>query len=89
MNSEIEITYYFMRKLKESVVQHDSHLPLLTNKQLKGYVLDGRHTGIATNNHPTWVDQLVEVKVIHSGCVQYGRPEVRDNHKGGAALKYF
>ena len=83
------ITYYFMCKLKKSTVQQDSHLPIFSSKQLKVYVLGGRHTGTATNKHPTGLDQFVEVKVIHSGCVQYGRPEVRDNHKGAAAVQYF
>jgi len=52
-------------------------------------VPNGLHTGIATSKHPTGVDQFIEVKVIHSGCVQYGRTKVRDNHKGTAALQYF
>ena len=90
MNNETKITYYFMRKLKDSAALHDSHLPLLTSRQLRRYVPDGRHDGIATNKHPTGVYQFVEIKVNHSGCVQYGRPEVRDNHnKGGAAVQYF
>jgi len=55
---------------------------------LKGYVQDGRQTGFATNKHPSGIDQFIEVKVIHSVCVQYGRPDVRDNHKR-AAVQYF
>ncbi len=78
-----------MRKLKESAVQQNSHLPLLTSKQVKGYVPDARHTRIATNKHPTGVYQFIEVKVIHIGCIQYGRPKVRDNHEEAAAVQYF
>ena len=78
-----------MRKLKESVCQHDSHLPLLTSKQLKGYTPDGRHIGIDSNKHPTRVDQFIEVKVIHNGCVHYGRPDVLDNPKEAAASHYY
>jgi hypothetical protein len=89
LTSETEITYYFIRKLKESVVQQSSHVPLLMSKQLKGYVPHARHTGIATNKYRTGVDQLIEVKVIHNGCVQYGRPEVRDSQDGAAAVQYF
>ena len=61
---------FTMRKLKESKVQKTAHLPLLASTQLKGYVPDGRHTGIATNKHPIGVDMFIEVnKVIHNGCV--------------------
>ncbi len=56
LNNESEITYYFMRKLKESAVQQDSHWPLLTSKQLKRYVPNGRRTCIATRKYPTRVD---------------------------------
>jgi hypothetical protein len=86
--SDTEITYYFMRKLKENAVKQTAHLPLLTNKHLKGYVLDGRHTEIASNTHPIGVDQFIKVKVIHNGCVQYWLPDARDNHKGVAAVEY-
>ncbi len=78
-----------MRKLKESAVQQTAHLPLLTSEHLKEYVPDERHTGIATNRHPIGVDQFIEVKVIHIICVQYGRPDVRDNHKWAAAVQYY
>jgi hypothetical protein len=78
-----------MRKLKESAIQQTAHLPLLTGKHLKGYVPDGRHTGIATNMHPIGVDQFIGVKVIHNGCVQHGRPDVRNNHKRAAAVQYY
>jgi len=64
-------------------------MPLLTSKQHKGYVPNGRYVGIATSKHPTGVDQCIEVKVIHNRCVKYGRPEVRDNHKEIAAVQYF
>jgi hypothetical protein len=63
-------------------------MPLL-GKQLRGYVPDGRQTGIASNKRPVGVDQFTEVKVIHSGAVQYKRPEVRDNPRGSAAVNEF
>ena len=88
LTSDTEITYYFMRKLKESAFPQTAHLPLLTNMHLKGYVPDGRHTGIATNKHPIGIDQFIEVKAIHGEYVQYERPDVRDNHKGTAAVQY-
>jgi len=50
---------------------------------------DGRHTGIAKNKHPSGIDRFIEVNVIHSGCVQYGQPDVRDNHKGATAVQYY
>jgi hypothetical protein len=89
LTSETEITYYFMGKLEESAIHQNSHLPILTSKQLKGYVPNARHTGIATNKHPTGVDQFIEVKVIHNGCVQYGGPQVQNNHEGAAVVQYF
>jgi hypothetical protein len=60
-------------------------MPLL-GKQLRGYVPDGRQTGIASNKRPAGVDQFTEVKVTHSGAVQYKRPYVRDNPRGSAAV---
>jgi hypothetical protein len=71
LTSDTEITYYFMRKLMESLVQQTAHLPFLTGKHLNGYVPNGRHTGIATNKHPIGIDHFIDVKVIHNGCVQY------------------
>ena len=32
---------------------------------------------------------FIEVKDIHNGCVQYGRPYVQNNSKGAAATQYF
>jgi len=57
-----------LRKLNESAIIPNNSMPLL-NKHLKGYVPDGRRTGIASIKHPAGVDQLTEVKVIHNGTV--------------------
>ena len=35
------------------------------------------------------MDQFTEVKVIHSGTVQYRRPDVRNNPSGSAAVQKF
>jgi len=56
---------------------------------LKGYVPDGRQTGIASNKRPAGVDQLTEVKTIHSGVVKYRRPKVKDNPQGSTAVYKF
>ena len=56
-------------------------MPIL-NKHLKGYVSDGRQLGIACNKFPGGIDQFTEVKVIHSGTLQYMRPDVRDDQQG-------
>ncbi len=74
--------------LQESAIQPDSAMPLL-GKQLRGYVPDGRQTGIASSKRPAGVDQFTEIKVIHSGKIQYRRPEVRDNPRGSAAVNKF
>ncbi len=59
------------------------------SKYLKGYVPDGHQTGIACGKYPAGVDQFTEVKVIHSGTVQYMRQEVRDNQQGASAVNAF
>ena len=56
---------------------------------LKGYVPDGHQTGTACGKYPAGVDQFTEIKVIHSGAVQYRRPEVRDDQHGAAAVDAF
>ena len=68
MVNSMEVGDFFMRKLNESAIILDNIMSLLS-KHLKGYVPDGRHTGIASSKHPVGVDQLTEVKVIHSGAV--------------------
>ena len=35
------------------------------------------------------MNQFTEVKVIHSGAVQYKRPDVRDDQQGAAAVNAF
>ncbi len=57
-------------------------MPLLS-KNLKGYVPDGRQTGIANIKYPAGVNQFTEVKVIHNGAVQYNKTDVRDVTGGG------
>ena len=81
MVSSMEVGDFFMRKLNESAIIPDNSMPLL-NKHLKGCIPDGRQTGIASSKHPAKVDQFTEVKVIHSGTVQYRRPDVRSNPLG-------
>jgi hypothetical protein len=88
MVSTMEVEEYFLRRLQESAINPDSAMPLL-GKQLRGYVPDGRQTGIASSKRPAGVDQFTEVKVIHSGAVQYRRPDVRDNPRGSAAVNKF
>ncbi len=81
MTSETEIEDYYIRKLQESAVQTNIDLPLLS-KHLKGYVPDGRQTGIACNKFPTGVDQFKKVKVIHNGSVQYKNKTYETSIKG-------
>jgi hypothetical protein len=88
MVSTMEVEEYFLRGLHESAINPDSAMPLL-GKKLRGYVPDGRQTGIASSKRPAGVDQFTEVKVIHSGAVQYKRPEVRDNPRGSAEVNTF
>jgi hypothetical protein len=84
----MEIEDYFMSKLHESAISINGFLPLLS-KHLKCYVHDGRQTGIACNNFPDGIDQIIETKVIHSGTVHYRSPSVRDNNQGAAAVSKF
>ncbi len=78
MVSDLEVEDYFLRKLRETAINPSQPVPLLS-KHLKGYVPDGRQTGIANAKYPAGVNQFTEVKVIHSGAVQYKRPEMRDD----------
>jgi hypothetical protein len=88
MVSSMEVEDVFMRRLQESAISPDNSVPLLS-KHLKGYVPDGRQMGIANGKYPAGVDQYTEVKIIHSGTVQYSRPEVRDNPGGSAAVNKY
>ena len=77
MVSDMEMEDFFLRKLRETAINLALSVPLLRN--LKGYVPDGHQTGIACGKYPAGVNQFTEVKVIHSGTVQYRRPDVRDD----------
>jgi len=88
MVSTMEVEGNFLRILHKSAIQPDNAMPLL-GKQLKGYVPDGRQTGIASNKRPARADQFTEVKVIHNGAVLYRRLEVRDNPRRSAAVNKF
>jgi len=61
----------------------------LLGKQLRGYVPDGRETGIASSKRHAEVDQFTEVKVIYSGALQYRRIDIRDNPRGSATVNKF
>ena len=74
----MEVEDYFLRKIRDMAVNPVTTVPLLS-RNLKGYVPDGRQTGIANGKYPAGIDQFTEVKVIHSGTVQYDRPDVRDD----------
>ena len=74
MTSSMEVGDFFMRRLNESAIISGNNMPLLS-KHLKGYVPDGRQTGIASSKHSAGIDQFTEVKVIHCGTVQYRRPD--------------
>ena len=63
-------------------------MPLLS-KNLKGYVPNGHQTGIANGEYPAGVNQITEIKVIHSGIVQYGRTDGKDNPQGSTAVDKF
>ena len=84
----MEVEDLFLRRLQKSAITLDDSLPLL-NKHLKGYVPDGRETGIACGKQPAGVDQFTEVKVIHNGTIQYRRPEVKDNLVGSTVVNKF
>ena len=68
MVSDMEVDEYFMRKLHQGAIQPQPNIPLMS-KQLKGYVLDGHHTGIANGKYPAGINQFTKVKVIHSGAI--------------------
>ena len=88
MVNGMECEDYFLCRLQESAIKPNNAMPLL-GKQLKGYVPDGRQTRIATSKRPAGIDQFTEVKVIHSGSVQYRRPKVKDNPRGSAVVNKF
>jgi hypothetical protein len=88
MTSDMEVEDYFLRKLRETAINPAQSMPF-QSRNLKGYVLDGHQTGIACGKYPAGVNQFTEVKVIHSGAVQYRRPEVRDGQQGAAAVNKF
>ena len=73
MVSSMEVGDFFMRRLSESAIIPDHSMPLI-GKHIKGYVPDGRQTGIASSKYPAGVDQFTEVKIIHS--VEIGRAHV-------------
>ncbi len=71
--NDLEVEDYFLRKLREMTINQARFVPLL-RKHLKGYVPGGRQTGITCGKYPAGVNQFTEVKVIHSGTLQYMRP---------------
>ena len=81
MVSDMEVEDYFPRKLRETAINPAQFVPLLSN-HLKGYVTDGHQTGIACGKYPAGMNEFTEVKVVHSGTVQYTRLEVRDDAQG-------
>ena len=88
MCSELEVEDYFLRKLRETAINPTQSV-LLLSRNLKGYVPDGHQTGIACGKYPAGVNQFTQVKVIHSGSVQYRRPEFRDDQQGAATVNAF
>jgi len=62
MTSDMEIEDYFMRKLNESAVLNNGSLPL-QSQHLKGYVSDGRQSGIACNKFPAGIDQFTKPRL--------------------------
>ncbi len=88
MVSDMEVEYFFLRKLRETAINPVVTVPFLS-KTLKEYVPDGHQTGIACGKFPAGVNQFTEVKVIHSGTVQYRIPDVRDDQQGAAAVNAF
>ena len=88
MTSDMEVEDYFMRKVREMAINPVQTEPLLSRNR-KGYVPDGRQTGIANGKYPAEINQFTEVKVIHSGTVQYNRIDVRDDPQGSAAANKF
>jgi len=88
MERQLEIEDYFINKVREMVISPENIVPIL-NKNLKGYLPDGRQLGIACGKFPAGIDPLTEVKVIHNGTIQYMRPNVRDDSRGGAAVEKY
>ena len=76
----MEVEDFLLRKLRETAINPAVYVPLLS-RNLKEYVPDGHQTGIACGKYPAGVNQFTEVKVIHSGKVQYRRPDVRDDQQ--------
>jgi hypothetical protein len=88
MVSNMEVADLFMRRLQESAIVPGDYVPLLS-KHMKGYVPDGRQTRISCGKYPVGVDRYTEIKIIHSGTVQYNRPDVKNNLGGSAAVNKF
>jgi hypothetical protein len=88
MNIDMEVEDYFIRMLRQSTIQPNNAVPLLS-KQLKGYVPDGRQTRIASARHLAGMDQFTEVKVIHNGVVQYNMVDIVDDPLGAATVNKF
>jgi hypothetical protein len=88
MTSDVEVKDYFLIKLREMAINPVETVPLLS-KNLRGYVPYGHQTGIANSKYPAGVNQFTEIKVIHSGTVQYSKTDVRDNPQGSAAVDIF
>jgi hypothetical protein len=88
MTSDMEVEDYFLKKLREMAINPVENV-LLLSKNLRGYVPYGHQTGIANSKYPTGVNQFTEIKVIHSGTVQYNKTDVRDNPQGSAAVDNF
>jgi len=86
--SSMEVEDLFIRRLSESTIILDNNMHLLIT-HLKGYVPDGRQTGIANSKHPAGVGQFTKVKVIHNGIVQYIKPDVRNIPIRSAAVQKF
>jgi hypothetical protein len=88
MVNNLEVEDYFLRKLREAAINPAQFVPL-PSKHLKGYVPDRHQTGIANGKYSAGVNQFTEVKVIHSGAVQYKRPEFKDDQQGAAKVNKF
>jgi hypothetical protein len=88
MCNDMEVEDYFLRKLKEMAINPTQSVHLL-NRNLRGYVPDGHQAGIACGKYPAGVNPFIEVKVIHTGTIQYRGPEVRDGQQGASAINAF
>jgi hypothetical protein len=84
----MEVEDFFLRKVREMAINPVQTKPLLS-RNLRGYVPDGHQTGIASGKYPAGVNQFTEVKVIHSGIVQYNKADIRDDPQGSAAVNKF